>query len=98
MWLHLVFHNSILRPYRTSSIPNHVVPAPPSVQHANILEYEVVAILDSKMMRNKLYYLVDWLGYPLSDHTWEPVNNVGNAQALVDDFHRRYPSKPGPTF
>ena len=25
-------------------------------------EYEVVVILDSKMVRNKLYDLVDWLG------------------------------------
>ena len=59
--------------------------------------YEVAVILDSKIVRNKLYYLVDWVGYRPSDRTWEPVNNVSNAQALVDDFHRRYPNKPGPT-
>ena len=73
------------------------MPPPPSVQLANGLEYEVAPILNSKIMRNKLYYLVDWLGYPPSDRTWEPVNNVGNAQALVDDFHHRYPNGPGPT-
>ena len=54
--------------------------------------------LDSKIVRNKLYYLVDWVGYPPSDRTWEPVNNVSNTQALVKDFHRRYPNKPAPTF
>ena len=98
MRLHPVFHSSLLEPCRTSSIPNRVVPPPPSVQLVDDPEYEVVAILDSKIVRNKLYYLVDWVGYPQSDCTWEPVNNVSNAQALVKDFHRRYPNKPGPTF
>ena len=97
MRLHPVFHSSLLEPCRTSSIPNRVVPPPPSIELADGPEYEVAAILDSKIVRNKLYYLVDWVGYPPSDRTWEPVNNVSNAQALVDDFHRRYPNKPGPT-
>ena len=54
------------------------------------------AILDSKMVSKKLYYLVDWLGYSPSERTWEPVTNLANAQALLDDFHRQYPDKPGP--
>ena len=73
-----------------------VVPPPPPLQLADGPEYEVASILDSKIVRNKLYYLVDWLGYTPSDRTWEPVDNVCNAQALIDDFHRRYPNKPGP--
>ena len=98
MRLHPVFHSSLLEPCRTSSIPNRVVPPPPFVQLADSPEYEVAAILDSKIMRNKLYYLVDWLGYPPNDRTLEPVTNVGNAQALVNDFHRRYANKLGTTF
>ena len=35
--------------------------------------------------------------HPPSDRTWEPIDNVFNAQALVGDFHHRYPYKPGPT-
>ena len=60
------------------------------------LEYEVAPILDSKMVRNNLYYLVDGLGYSLSERIWEPVTNLANDQALLDDFHRQYPDKPGP--
>ena len=56
MRLHPVFHNSLLEPCRTSSIPNRVVPPPPSVQLVDGPEYEVAAILDSKIVRNKLYY------------------------------------------
>ena len=97
MRLHPVFHSSLLEPCRNSSIHNHVVPPSPSVQLVDDPEYEVVAILDSKIMCNKLYYLVDWLGYPPSALTWEPVNNVCNGQAPVLDFHCTYPNKPGPT-
>ena len=96
--LHLVFHSSLLEPYNTSSIPNRVVLPPPPLQLADGPEYEVASIPYSKIVHNKLYYLVDWLGYTPSDHTWEPVDNVCDAPALIDDFHhRRYPNKPGPT-
>ena len=63
MHLHLVFHCSLLEPCATSTIPHRIMPPPPVVQLIDGLEYEVAAILDSKIIRNKLYYLVDWLGY-----------------------------------
>jgi hypothetical protein len=48
-------------------------------------------------MRNKLYYLVDWLGYTPNHRTWEPAENVANAPQLLEEFHRTYPNKPGPS-
>ena len=48
-------------------------------------------------MRNKLYYLVDWLGYTPNDQTWEPTENISNAPELVQEFHRCYPNKPSPS-
>ena len=30
------------------------------------------------------------------ERTWEPVENVINARALIEDFHRQYPEKPSP--
>jgi hypothetical protein len=93
---HPVFHSFLLEPCHTSSIPNRVVPPPPPLQLADGPEYEVASILDFKILCNKLYSLVDWLGYSPSDCTWEHVNHVCNAQTLINDFHRRYPNKPGP--
>ena len=92
--LHPVFHCSLLEPFTPSTLPDRVVPPPPLVQLADGPEYEVAAILDSKILRNKLYYLVDWLGYGPNDRTWEPAENVTNASDLVDAFHRKYPTKP----
>jgi hypothetical protein len=57
---------------------------------------EVVAILDSKLIRNKLYYLVDWLNYTPKDRTWAPIENLQNASDLVVAFHKNYPNTPNP--
>ena len=61
MHLRPVFHVSLLEPYIMSSIPDRVVLPPPPVQLVDGPEFEVKAILDSKIVRQKLYYLVDWL-------------------------------------
>ena len=69
MCLHLVFHVSLLESYTTSSIPGHVTSPPPLIQVSDGSEYEIAVILDSKIVRNKLYHLVDWLGYTPNDQT-----------------------------
>jgi hypothetical protein len=67
MRLHPVFHVSLLEPYTSNSIPGCVSTPPPPVEVSNGSEYKVAAILDSKLIRNKLYYLVDWLDYTPND-------------------------------
>ena len=69
---------------------------PPLIEVSDGSEYEVAAILDSKIVRNKLYYLVDWLGYTPNDRTWEPLENLANASEMVAAFHNKYPHKPSP--
>ena len=82
MHLYPVFHISLLEPYSSTSILDRAVPPPPLIEIVEGPEYEVNAILDSKIMRNKLYYLVDWFGYTPNDQTWEPAKNVSNAPKL----------------
>ena len=88
-----MFHSSLLKPYQENTIPERITPPPSPIELEDGPEYEVAAILNSRIVRNKLYYLVDWLGYSPS---WEPLENVTNARALLDDFHHQYPNKPGP--
>ena len=46
-------------------------------------EYEVRAILDSKIVRRKLEYYVDWEGYTPEERTWEPVEHLTRALDLI---------------
>ena len=69
---------------------------PPPVIVDGEPEYEVDEILDSRVFRKKLQYLVSWKGYDISEHSWEPVENFSNHEESVLEFHHRYPLKPGP--
>ncbi|MBW0530302.1 hypothetical protein O181_070017 [Austropuccinia psidii MF-1] len=61
--IHPVFHISLLEPGKTSKIPNMNQEPPP----ANIIgeeeEWEVSQILDAKLKRGKVWYLVEWKGF-----------------------------------
>ena len=93
--IHNVFHVSLLEPYNANTIKGrHVTPLPP-VQVDNEVEYEVNKILDSKIQRKRLYYLVDWKGYDISERTWEPVENLSNSVLAISKFHQRHPGMPG---
>ena len=67
---------------------------PQPVKLEGELEYEVAQILDSKIERWRLKYLVDWAGYGLEERTWEPAENVVHAANTVADFHQEYPLRP----
>ena len=97
LWIHPVFHSSLLKPYQDSTIPPRITPLPPPIELEDGPEYEVTTILDSKIVRNKLNYLVNWLGYSPNECTSEPIENVTNFRALLEDFHRQYLDKPGPS-
>ncbi|MBW0495725.1 hypothetical protein O181_035440 [Austropuccinia psidii MF-1] len=95
--IHPVFHISLLEPVKTSTIQNrHQEPPPIIIEEEE--EWEVSQILDSKLKRGKLWYLVEWKGFSQDSErsTWEPTENLKNCPELVKDFHSLYPDKPGP--
>ena len=94
MKIHAVFHVSLLEQYVENDIPGRIQPPPPSVTIEDQVEHEVEEVLDSKIMRKRLFYLVKWKGYPVSENSWEPAPNLSNAKDLVDQFHAKYPEKP----
>jgi hypothetical protein len=73
-------------------VGQHVEP-PPSVEVEGEEEYQVSSVEDSRVYRNQLQYLTWWTGY--DSLTWEPAKCVDGLQA-VEEFHQRYPQKPGP--
>jgi hypothetical protein len=91
--IHPVQHVSLLDPAHDDPLPGQRIPPPPPVEVEGEEEWLVDEILDSRIRRRRLQYLVQWTGYEQPD--WQPAENVNELEA-VDTFHRRYPDKPGP--
>src|SRR6266567_694451 len=90
--IHDVFHASLLSPYSetTAHGPNYSRPPPDLI--AGEAEYEVEQIRSHRRhgRARTLQYLIKWKGYPESDNTWEPADQV-HAPELVKVYHRKAP-------
>ncbi|CAJ0958854.1 unnamed protein product [Ranitomeya imitator] len=89
--IHNVFHRSLLRRYVAPVVPSVDPPAPVLVEGE--LEYVVEKILDSRVSRRKLQYLVKWKGYGQEDNSWVFASDV-HAADLVRAFHLAHPGRP----
>jgi len=54
----------------------------------------VETVLDSRMFRRKLQYLVKWEGYGVEENTWEYSDNLDHAPEKVAEFHTKNPAAP----
>ncbi|OAF57988.1 hypothetical protein VC83_05409 [Pseudogymnoascus destructans] len=70
MKIHPVFHNNLLRLDSDDALQgqHHEPPLPIIIEDE--LEWEVEEILDSKLLRKKLFYMAAWKNHPL-DNTCE---------------------------
>ena len=95
--IHPVFHANLLTPYRETELygANFIRPPPDLID--GVEEYEVEKVLDVKRKGRgrKLHYLVKWLGFPMSDSTWEPPFSLINAPEAIADFYRANPRAEG---
>jgi len=97
---HPVFHVSMLEPATPNTFQQRSEPPPAPVIIDRELEYEIFKIVDSKIDHRracKLLYKVIWLGYEDTDNDseWLPATELEHAKELLNDFHLKYPSKPG---
>ena len=53
-------------------------------------------MLDSRIYRGSLQYLIKWKGYPDSENEWIVRTSLPHAQEAIADFHRRHPNAPRP--
>ena len=82
--LHLVFN--VVKLTLTSDDPivrRRWNPPPPPELVDGEEEYVVEKVLNSRMFRGKLQYLVKWEGYGVEGNTWEYWENLGNAQTKI---------------
>jgi hypothetical protein len=95
-----VFNVNLLHPAATDPVPGQRQDAQPPIEVEGLEEWAVEEILDSRWERRgrggpQLRYTVQWAGYEAP--TEEPAHYLEHAQELVNNFHRRYPHKPGPS-
>jgi len=90
---HIVFHVSLLDPNKPSTASQ-----PPSELQLRMVdnseEWEVDQVLDSTRRYWKLHCPVQWASYSFICTSWQPAENLGNSQELIDEFHREHPRKP----
>ena len=53
------------------------------------MSYEVERILDSKLKKSRVFYLVKWAGYSEDDATWEPASNLKNCKKLIEEYENQ---------
>ena len=53
--------------------------------------YEVEKIINCKIYKNKKYYLIKWLCYPINESTWEPISNLTHLNYMIEEFEDEYP-------
>jgi Chromo (CHRromatin Organisation MOdifier) domain len=77
-------------------VPGRQHEPPPPVEIEDELEWEVETILDSRIRRERLEYLVKWAGIAsdLKKQRWKPATDLTNAAEIVVEFHAANPNKP----
>jgi Chromo (CHRromatin Organisation MOdifier) domain len=87
--IHDVFHTSLLHPYHETKEkgPNFMRPPPELIGGEE--EYEVEAIRNHwcQGRSKQLHYLIKWKGYPESDNTWKPADQV-HAPDLIKLYYK----------
>lgn len=55
--------------------------------------YDIEKILDRRFINGRYEYKIKWEGYPMSQCTWEPLDNLYNAEDLVIEYNNEHPFK-----
>jgi hypothetical protein len=93
--IHPVVNVSNVRPFIEPIIPGQTSTPPDPVSIIGEDVYEVEEVLNSKLLRGKLHYLVKWKGFTAEHNSWEPEGNlVPGSNRFIKQFHSTHPSAP----
>ncbi|QRW23688.1 Retrotransposable element Tf2 protein [Rhizoctonia solani] len=66
---------------------------PPPVTVDREEEYEVEGITDAKERNGKWFFQVKWKGYGSEENTWEPQENLKNAEKILEKYKKEMRKK-----
>ena len=52
-------------------------------------QYIVEKILSKGKVDGEIKYLIKWLDWPVSDATWEPINNLKGVLYMLEEFDKK---------
>ena len=97
--IHPVINISHLKEYRDGAraFPDRPVlltrPEPEALDDNGAPEWVVDRLLDHRKVKRGArqvdQYLVEWKGYPVSEATWEPIENLTGSFELVTEFNEQ---------
>jgi len=91
--IHNVINVSHIHPYHPPVAGQSIIPPEP-VTVEGTPEYKVEEIMNSRLKRDKLKFLVKWSGYTDDYNTWEPEANCANSRDIIKEFYKSNPSAP----
>jgi hypothetical protein len=84
--IHKVFHAALLRPYRENEVygENYIRP-PPDIEEGEEV-YKVEQILKHRKRGRGYKYLIKWVGYLITEASWEPKPNLTGATDILQEY------------
>ena len=93
-WLHPVFNVVKLLRALEDPIPSRKACLPPPPERVDGEEHYIVErVLDSRLMRGQLQFLVKWEGYGYEENSWVPESDIA-APDKIREFYNAHPGAP----